>query len=100
MNEVLRSPYVEKLISDLKKEDTNVAVSGIIISKEDNSLVIDDNTGQIVVNLNAPQDVQGYVRVLGRVLPYEEGIQLQEYVIQDLNKIDKVLYKKVKELLR
>ncbi len=100
LNEVLRPPYVEKFICDIKKEDVNVAVSGMVISKEDNSFILDDNTGQIIVNLINSQEVEGYIRVLGRVLPYEEGIQLQGFIVQDFNKIDKVLYKKVKELLR
>ena len=98
--EIVRQPYVEKFISDLKKEDTNVAVSGIVVSKEENSFILDDNTGRIVVASNNIQDItDSYVRVLGRVLPYEEGLQVQGFITQNLDKIDKVLYKKVKELL-
>ncbi len=99
--EILRQPHVERFINDLKKEDTNVAISGMIVSKEDNSFIIDDNTGQILVTLSNSHDIKAsYVRVLGRVLPYEEGVQIQGFIVQDLDKIDKVLYKKVKELLR
>ena len=36
-----------------------------------------------------------YVRVFGRVIPYQEGLQVQADIIQDLSNINYELYKKM-----
>lgn len=92
--------FIEKNIENLSKEDYNVAVSGIIVNKDENSFILDDGTGQLYILMSTNLNNNNFVRVFGRILPYEEGIQLQGFIIQDLSKIDKYLYKKVKELLK
>lgn len=94
-----RPPFVEKNIHDLTRQDINVAVSGMIINKGEGGFVVDDGTSQIQVLHNANVQEQKYVRVFGRILPFEEGLQLQGYFIQDLNRINKELHKKVKSML-
>ncbi|MFH1331817.1 MAG: hypothetical protein ABIH63_00850 [archaeon] len=94
----VRQPYVDKYIKDLSASDTFVSVSGVAVSKADGSFVLDDGSGEIVVLLEA-ESLPEYVRVFGRVLPYEDGLRLQADFFQDISKIDKLLYKKVKDLL-
>lgn len=95
---IYREPYREKYIKDLDGEDSFVSISGIIVSKDDNNVILDDNTGRISVNINIGK-VGQFVRVFGRILPFEEGIQIQGEVLQDLSEMDKFLYNKVRELL-
>jgi hypothetical protein len=91
--------HKERFIRELTNRDTNVCVSGMVILRNPGSFVIDDGTGQILVNFD--KEVKGdYVRVFGRSIPYENGIQISALAAQDISKIDKVLYNKIKELVR
>jgi len=92
--------YIEKKINNITKEDFNVAVSGFIINKNKDSFILDDKTGQIQVIFEESNfDINTFVRVFARVVPLEEGIQLHAIAVQDLTKIDKFLYNKIKSLL-
>lgn len=93
-----RQPFVDKYIKDLSANDTFVSLSGVVVSKSDGSFVLDDGTGEVMVLLDVPE-LPTYIRVFGRLLSYEEGLRLQADFFQDISKIDKLLYKKVKELL-
>ena len=76
----------------------NVSLSGMVINKEDSSFILDDSTGQVMISNN--QEVNGdFVRVFGRVNMIGEEIQIQGFIVQDLSKVDKFLYKKVQELI-
>jgi hypothetical protein len=90
--------FEEKYIKDLTKNDFNVSLSGMVINKEDSSFILDDSTGQVMISTN--QEVNGdFVRVFGRVNMIGEEIQIQGFIVQDLSKVDKFLYKKVQELI-
>lgn len=93
-----RRPYSEKYIKDLSPSDTFVSLSGVVVSRSDGSFILDDSTGELPVLLSAA-DLPPHIRVFGRLLPYDDGFRLQGDFFQDLSKIDKLLYKKVKDLL-
>lgn len=93
-----RQHFVEKYIKDINADDGNVSITGLIIEKQDNFLVIDDGTGKIVVSIEGSTLDTDYVRVFGRVVGNED-LQIYSYFFQDMGKIDKDLYKKVKDLL-
>ena len=93
-----RKPYAEKFIKDISIKDFKVAVSGVIVNKSEKSFLLDDGTGQIAVSSSTVPDYQ-YIRVFGKVLPLENGFELQSEIIQDLSKIDKAIHRKIKELL-
>lgn len=93
-----RQAFLDKSIKDISSEDSFVSVSGVVVSKSDGSFVMDDGTGEIIVMLEA-DNLPSYVRVFGRLLNYDDGFRLQADFFQDLSKIDKLLYKKVKSLL-
>jgi len=97
---MIRSPYLEKDIKDISKDDINVAIAGIVIDKDEGIFTLDDGTGQINVLMN-DFNLEGkdFIRVFGNVLSLSDNLQLQGELIQDLSKIDKLLYKKVKSLL-
>ena len=98
---IIMDSYYEYLISELKPTLNKVAVSGTLITKNESSLVIDDGTGQVVILTNELFVPSGtYLRVFGRVIPFDEGVQVHADVIQDLSTIDKIAHKKVKEMMR
>jgi len=90
--------FKEKYIKSINSEDINVALSGVVINKEDNSFVLDDGTSQILVYSNI--ELNGdFIRVFGKINYNGEEPQLQAFIVQDLSKVDKFLYKKVKDLM-
>ena len=90
--------FKEKYIKDLAKDDFNVAVAGMVVNKQDNSFILDDGTGQVMVYAN--NEVNGdFVRVFGRVNTMDNNIHLQGFILQDISKVDKFLYKKIKDLV-
>ncbi|MDD5253506.1 MAG: hypothetical protein PHG05_00170 [Candidatus Nanoarchaeia archaeon] len=91
--------HKEKFIRDLTKNDSNVCISGLVILRNSGTFIVDDGTGQIQVN-SPEENNHEYVRVFGRVIPYEEELQINAIVVQEFSKIDKVLYSKIKELVR
>lgn len=93
-----RKPYIEKFIKDISVSDFKVSVSGVIVSKTENSFLLDDSTGQIRISSTTIPNFE-YLRVFGKIMPLETGLELEAEITQDLSKIDKVIYKKVKELL-
>ena len=96
--EDLRSPYTEKQVKNIKQDDGKISISGTIISREGNIFFLDDGTGQVKIACeNMPSS--DYVRVFGRIVPYSEHVEIQAEVIQDLSKVDKQLYNKIKKIL-
>lgn len=95
-----RLPSLGKRISEIGKGDVRVRLLGTVIDKKDNIIVIDDGTGKINVTFEEPVkfETNQLVRVLGRVIPMEEGFEIQGEVIQDMKGVDLDLYKKVNEL--
>ena len=94
-----RKPFVEKFIKDLKTEDLKVALSGVIVDKTTNSFLIDDGTGQIRI-LSEEVPHHEYVRAYGNLINLDDERVLQAEIVQDLSKIDKLLHKKIKELMK
>ena len=94
-----REPFKETLIRDLHLGDHNVAISGYILKRGDGLFFLDDGTGEILVHAEKVPEVD-VVKVLGGVLAYDNGFELQAEIIQDYSSVDKELLKKVKELLQ
>lgn len=92
--------YKEKFIKNLSKEDVKVAISGVIVSKAEGKIIIDDTTGTIVTDVETNLSVNDFVKVFGVLLPYEEGFEVQGHLVQDLSNLDAEKYLKVKSLLQ
>lgn len=92
----MNEAYSEKLIKDIDQSDQKVAISGYVISKDEHSIVIDDGSAEMPVFFDQLEIPNGkYLRVFGRVINYQEGLQIQADLVQDLSNIDYELYKKV-----
>ena len=93
----IRQPYVERYANSITKEDGYVSITGIVVNRGEGVLVIDDGTGQAEVFIESNLE-SNYVRILGQVIS-ANPVQLQGHIMQDMSKLDKKLYHKVKELL-
>jgi hypothetical protein len=95
-----RLPSVARKISDIKSEDRRVAVIGTVIGNEGNTIVLDDGTGKLNARFEEPvaMELNKPARVFGRVMPTENGFDLQGEVAQDMSALDMELLKKVEEL--
>jgi len=85
--------YKEIFIKDL--DQGRVAVSGLIIGKDSNNIVVDDKTGIVNVNIETELDVGDYVRIFG--VFFDDFLKGE--IIQNLNHGNKELHRSVKELL-
>jgi hypothetical protein len=95
-----RMPALEKTVSEMTPQDMRVRVIGTVLDRKEERLVLDDGTGKIDVSFEKPPEVgnQKLVRVFGRVISMEGGLELQGEVIQELDGFDLDLWKKVREL--
>ncbi|MEM5812404.1 MAG: replication protein RepA [Candidatus Aenigmatarchaeota archaeon] len=95
-----RIPSVERRISDIMAEDMRVSLIGTVIDRQEDSIILDDGTGKITVGFDIPVNVEidQLVRVFGRVIPIENGFDIQGEIVQDMSKIDRNLLKKIREL--
>ncbi len=102
MNEFRTRSFVEKCIDELKKDEI-VGVVGTVIKKDEGFLVMDDGSGSIIVTLNSVENKNikenGLIRVVGRVLNINDNLELQADFVQDFDKIDRNLHRKVRESL-
>lgn len=90
----MQSPFKETFINELR-DNAKVSISGFIVDKKENSIVVNDTTESLPVVIETDLELNTFVRVFGQ---YMNG-QLQGYIIQNLNSVNKQLYNKVKLIL-
>jgi len=90
----MQQAYKETFINKLEN-NSKVSISGFIIEKNENSIIVDDNTGTLPIVIQTTLSLNTFVRVFG----YYNNGQLQGNLIQDLTQINKQLYNKVKLIL-
>lgn len=100
-----RRVAVEKKIGDLSKDDSRVVVIGTVLSIDDQSLVftIEDPSGQLTILAPTEGLIKGLkvgqpARVIGIVLPYEEGLELRAEVVQDFSELSPDLFPVLHEM--
>jgi len=99
-----RAAAVPKEISEIDpKDDIRVRVMGTVISKEDDSVSLDDGSGTVEVFMREEQieeiDENQSVRILGRVLPTPDSFEIQAETVQDFSEVDKDVYDRVKKIV-
>jgi uncharacterized protein YdeI (BOF family) len=95
-----RLPSVQRKIAEIKQDDMRVRILGTVVAKNGNRIVLDDGTGRISVSFNGEPDakIKQFVRVFGRVIPLDEGVEIQGEILQDMSGLDTELLKKLEEL--
>ncbi|MBS3141659.1 hypothetical protein J4405_05970 [Candidatus Woesearchaeota archaeon] len=108
-------PYVETQVKDIKAEDSKISVTGMIVEKGPDYLILDDSTGTLLIRtssfiesdsgfVNSDGFVKGatltakplLVKVFGNLLRSSENLELNSHLIKDMSEIDKELFKSVK----
>ena len=75
----MQQAYKETSINKLE-DNSKVSISGFIIEKNENSIIVDDNTGTLPIIIQTALSLNTFVRVFG----YYNNGQLQANLIQDL----------------
>ena len=99
-----RAPARPKNVDEIDAQnDIRVRVVGTVLSIEDDSISLDDGTGNVEVFLEEEQmeelEEGLRVRVLGRVLPTPDSFELQGEIIQDFSNVDPELQDRVKKVV-
>ena len=87
--------FIEKQIKKLNNIDNYISVSGFVVSKEENSFVLDDKTSQIIVLSKEEVNIGDYIRAFGNIILKNNEKILQAGIIQNLNIINKDLHQKI-----
>jgi len=99
-----RAPAQPKDIEEVEPQrDIRVRLVGTIISKEDESVTLDDGTGSVEVFTQAEtlEDLEENqrIRVLGRVLPTPDSFEIQSEVVQEFDEEEFEIYDRVKKIV-
>ncbi len=102
MADIRRRCFKEKFVKDLSFSDFKVAVVGTMLGKQENGFLLSDGTGEVHVNTS---NLEGgvalgdndFVSVFGRLMPFDEGFELQAEVIQDMKGVDRGALNKLRE---
>jgi hypothetical protein len=97
-----RLPFVEKKISEISGSDSRLRLTGTVLDSTDNVIVLDDGSGRINVSFedSVSAEANKKIRVFGRVLPKEDGFEMEGDFIQDMNDVDMEVLNKIQELER
>jgi len=100
MSSPQRIPAKERLVTDIKPEDTRVGIVGTVVDFKGSTVVVDDGTGKAEVSFEEPPAVRAgqIVRVFGRAMPADAGITIQGEILQDFGDADTESYRKVSRM--
>lgn len=99
LNELIRSPYRERKISEISPEDGRVRILATVVEVGEADLVVADETGTITCLVDNPsllKDIRpgSVVRIFG--FPLRSGeIRLQADIIQRMDGLNVHLYREV-----
>ena len=99
-----RAPARPKKIDEINQQnDIRVRITGTVLSKDDDSISIDDGSGTVEVfaDEDSLEDLEENqrVRVLGRVLPTPDSFEIQGEIVQDFSGVDQELHDRVKKVV-
>lgn len=96
MEKLTRAPALERFVSEIRPEDIRVRVVGTVSDKGENSFELGDETGKIIVKSASGFSFENgnRVRVFGRPVSAEKGIELEFELAQDMKLLNEKLYKK------
>ncbi len=98
MQEYTQYSGVEKDIGKISPLDAMVSVIGIVITKGDDHITIDDGTGSVKVYAREEQLEKINEKDLVRVIGLVRGTEIMARVVTNINKLDIEKYKTVREL--
>ena len=85
------------------REHIRVRIIGTVLSKDDDSISLDDGTGTVEVFLEDEKmedlEENQRIRIFGRVLPTPDSFEIQGEIVQDFSDVDPELYSRVKKVV-
>jgi hypothetical protein len=98
-------PAKPRNIGEVRVEDQQVVVVGIVVEKRELELVIDDGTGQATVTFDSPAlaesvETGSAVKVFGTPMEAEGGIEIRAEILQPAPGLDFKLYQEAREELK
>ena len=93
-----RLPAIERKIANIQQQDIRVRLLGTVIDKQEDAVILDDSTGQVKVSTQMPLEQNQIVRVIGKVIVLQEGVEIQAEIVQDMKDLDLGLLKMVQEV--
>lgn len=99
-----RQAFAERDISEINPEkDIAVALVGRVIDKKQNIIILDDGSGKANVfftdeNILNNLSVNDIIRLSGFVMPTQDGFDIRGEIVQNMDKLDVELYKKIKNI--
>ncbi|MBU0953771.1 MAG: OB-fold nucleic acid binding domain-containing protein [Nanoarchaeota archaeon] len=90
-----RLPAIPRLISEISSDDIRVRIMGTVLDVSGNRLVLDDGTGKVTVTFEELPAVAPHqlVRIFGRVIPLDGGVELSGELLQDMTGLDLALHR-------
>jgi len=101
-----KNHYPNKIVSEINPDiDLKVKLTGIVVDKKGDTIVLDDGSGKVSVFIDSPDfmekvSINQMIRVFGSTLPTDTGFEVKADFIQDLTNLNINLYKKVEELYK
>tara|TARA_Y100000310_G_C20699671_1_gene828547 strand:- start:5828 stop:6157 length:330 start_codon:yes stop_codon:yes gene_type:complete len=101
---IRKAPFKEHFVKDLNFSEFKVSVTGTVVGKQDKGFLLSDGTGEVYINTSGLEgeggfNEQGFVKVFGRLMPYQDGFEIQAEFVQDMKGVDKDSLNKIKELM-
>lgn len=94
-----RAPALERLVSEIIKEDIRVKVFGAVKDAKKELFVLKDDTGEIKVDSKEAVKKGQKIIVFGRPIMNNNELELQAEIVKDSSGLDENLFKKVHLLL-
>ncbi|MEM7822937.1 MAG: hypothetical protein QW703_01650 [Candidatus Aenigmatarchaeota archaeon] len=93
-----RLPAVYRQIDSIRQNDIRVCILGMVVDAKAGRLVLDDGSGKVIVSSEEEINIGSRVRIFGRVIPTDEGVEISAELIQNVEGLDIELWKKAKEM--
>jgi len=95
-----RIPAKERKISDIREDDARVNIVGTVVDLKDNIMILDDGSGKINITFEEGPLVNPgqLVRISGRIINIEGGMELQGELCQDFSNADIEQWRKISKL--
>jgi len=93
-----KAPALEKNISQITKDDIKVRVIGEVSETRDGFFKLKDDTGEIEVKGTDNVSIGDFIRVFGTIYSDSEKVALKSELVQNMEDLDKKLYKRLRTL--
>ncbi len=104
MADIRRAPYKEKYVKDLTAADFKVTLSGAVAGAREEGFLLADGSGEVFVNVSKMENFMPFkeneiVKIFGRIMPYESGLEVQAEIVKSLAGVDMGSLKRIRDLL-